>query len=167
MAKRKARKKYRVVSLDADWYSNPAMNGHHWAVQSHRLATQELKPFAKKKAQKELLKVAVNFQSTNWHYWCNWVSKKDIRLAKHCLKAIAKGETWTEIYRWVNYRHASIVSPMLRFLEVKSYDEDPQAFLDRATSYYTGLGMAQADANKRIVNRIEGYRVKTNERLEA
>ena len=151
-------KKVRIPAVKADWYTDQGMMGHIWAKETYRNAYAQLKPLARKQAQKDLLRVAINFNNVNWHYWCSNVSKKDIAQVKHCLKSIAKGESWYEMWTWVSHRHGMLVDNFLSFLEVKAYEEDTEKFLADTTRYYTSLGMPKAEAENRIHRRIANYK---------
>jgi len=150
-------KRTRVTALKVDWYKNSEILGHELAQEKYRLAFG-LKSLAKTKSQKELLNIAIDFKNTDWHHWCNNLSKKDISHIKHCIKSIKRGESYLEIFHWVSYRSGYLISNLLRYLEVKAYNENQTEFLKRTASSYTGYGMSQADATQRICNRIESFK---------
>ena len=158
VSKRSRTPRTRVIGIQADWYTNPKMSGHHFAIQSHRNAWEQLKPFAKSKAQKDLINAAIKWSNNDWRYWCN-LSKKHVSLIKHAIKSIAKKQSWFEIYSWVNQRDGMLVNNLTRFLEVKAYDEDTKFFVAKTSYYGKWLGASAEDAEQRIHERIEKFRV--------
>jgi len=158
--KRKATRRTKVIrprKLNVDWYDAPDMVGHDWAKESY-VNAWKVKVAAKTQAQKELLNACIDFENTDWHYWAVRLSKKYISHVMHAVKAIGKGESWYEIWSWVNQRSGMMVDNLDRYLEVKAYDENTAEFVKVGSSYNRWLGMPKEDAEERMHNRIKTYR---------
>ena len=147
----------RVKPIDAEWYQNPSCVGDERAKDLHRWTWQNLKPYAKTAKARELCNVAIKWDEAGSRYWW-FLTKQHVQHVKHCLRGFKRGESYMQMLLWVNRRSGMLVDDLTRYLEVKAYDENPAAFLEEFTDYYTWLGMPQDEADERVTERVEGFR---------
>lgn len=144
-----------------EWYKNPEMLGHKWAIENLKMAYDIYKKYAKTKKQKDLYNSVIDLKNDNWHYWLNDCHKKYLSQVRYTLRHLDKLKPF-DLYNHISLNHSMLKSDLLRYLELYSYSYDRERFTNDYCLNYGFYGMNKQDALNRCDNYINGLKEKYN-----
>ena len=141
------------------WFLKPEMVGHNLAKEQVQLVKSFFRKWAKTKAAKELFRTMFNLESTDWHYWCMHVTKKDLNHFRYVSRRLGK-QSFLTLLHWHNTASGVLKSSLTWFLEVKAFQEDKEPYYRYYRGPFVGLGMSDADCRQRFESYHEKMQIK-------
>jgi len=134
---------------NAEWNTNQEMRGHTIAVHQLEKTVEMLKKYTKSAAQKKLAKIAF-VDSTDWHYWANYISDKYIAMVQYALRRAGKGKDLAVLCN-IDQKHPMWKTDFLRYLEYLAAKNDYKDWVKaeiRARRYYMPIEEATRRVDK-------------------
>ena len=111
-----------TTARNADFMTDNGMMGFIYAQRQVAKTVEMLKKYTKSAAQKKLAKIAF-VDSTDWHYWANYISDKYIAMVQYALRRAGKGKDLAVLCN-IDQKHPMWKTDFLRYLEYLAAKND-------------------------------------------
>lgn len=150
-----------MAAFNADWYKNPEMTGHHWAIEMVDKIKAVIDKNGRTKNQRAVIKMIAPIDSTDWHTFSVQYSKKALARLQYVLRRIDKKGNKMELLR--HDKSGMLKDHLVWLLEYLAWKEEPERFYEYYARVYQFYGMSSEDAMKKAedyINRLYKDRLK-------
>ena len=148
--KKRSKFAFAVKKDKTSFYNNPEMVGHRWAIEKVDLIEAMLNKNATSPKQKLLASALFAYDTKEWHYFVNTISKKYINSCSYVLKRANKATPY-ELYNWYSMKSGLMKTELTHMLEYLSYiSKDNEQYFNSYSKAMSFYGLKAGESRERF-----------------